>query len=94
MTILRLYAFYKPLHFFGIISVILGLIFCGLFIPVFMTYLDTGLVPNFPTLIVSGFILLTGIISFFNGVLLQSLRHKDRQDFEWKLISINTRKER
>ncbi len=90
MTILRLYAFYKPLHFYGIISGILCIVFCFLFIPVFITYLDIGLVPQFPTLIVSGFVLLTAIISFFSGVILQSLRHKDRQDFEWKLIQIST----
>ena len=87
-TILRLYAFYKPLPFYSFLSGILALIFCGLFIPVFITYLDIGLVPHFPTLIVSGFVLLTAIISFFSGVILQSLRHKDRQDFEWKLIQI------
>lgn len=91
MTILRLFAFYRPLYFYGSISAVLSLIFCVLFIPVFMTYLDTGLVPHFPTMIVSGFVLMTGILSFFVGLILQSLRHKDRQDFEWKLISIGMR---
>ena len=89
MTILRLYSFYKPMRFYNIVSFVLLVIFGILFVPVFATYLETGLVPHFPTLIVSGFVLLTGIISFFVGMILQSLRHKDRQDFEWKLISIS-----
>ncbi len=91
MTILRLYAFYKPIRFFGFVSILCCLISMGLFIPVFMNYLDTGFVPHFPTLMVSGFVLLAGIMCFFSGAILQSQRHKDRQDFEWKLICINNR---
>ena len=91
LTIMRLFAFYKPIRFYGFLSVVFFLIFIGLFSPVLMTYLDTGLVPHFPTLIVSGFVLLTGVISFFVGLILQSLRHKDRQDFEWKLVNIKMR---
>lgn len=50
-----------------------------------MTYIQTGLVPNFPTLIVSGFVALAAIQSFFAGLILTTLVEKDRQDFEFKL---------
>ena len=57
-----------------------------------MTYLKTGLVPNFPTLIVSGFVALAAIQSFFAGLILTTIVEKDRQDFEFKLQMISMEK--
>ena len=50
-----------------------------------MTYAKIGEVPKFPTLIVCCFVLLAAIISFFSGVILQTLRRKEKQDFEINL---------
>lgn len=47
-TIARLYRAYKPVGFFGSIAMVLALIAAGFFIPVMETYIETGLVPNFP----------------------------------------------
>ena len=91
-TIGRLYKNYKPLGFFGMLSALLVLIAAILFIPVFVTYLKTGLVPNFPTLIVSGFVALAAIQSFFAGLILTTIVEKDRQDFEFKLQMISMEK--
>ena len=88
-TIMRLYRNYKPMHFFGAVSVLLFLIALIMFIPVLMIYFRTGLVPNFPTLIVSGFVALAGIISLFTGILLSSIVEKNRQDFEMSLIKVH-----
>lgn len=93
-TIMKLFRNYKPLAFFGFLSGILLLAAALLFIPVLYTYFNTGLVPNFPTLIVSGFIAIAGIISFFSGLLLDTLHEHHRQDFEFKLQAIKqTRKQ-
>ena len=92
--IMRLYRTYKPFGFFGTIALILAIISGVLFIPVFMTYLHTGLVPNFPTLIVSGFVAITAIISFFSGLILQTMTQKNKQDFESQLKYVsNVKKE-
>lgn len=57
-----------------------------IFIPtVWMPYLDTGLVEHYPTLIVCGFIALTGILFFFNGMILDSIKEKERREFEFRL---------
>ena len=45
----------------------------------------TGMVPNFPTLIVSGFIAIAALQSFFAGLILSTIVQKDRQMFEYKL---------
>jgi len=56
-----------------------------LFSPVFITYLKSGLVPRFPTLIASGFIALAALMSFFSGMILDTLAKKNRQEFEAEL---------
>mgnify|MGYP007110274854 CR=1 FL=1 len=93
MTIARLYKNYKPMGFFGFLSAILVVIAAIMFIPVLITYIKTGLVPNFPTLIVSGFIALAAIQSFFAGLILSTLIEKDKQDFEFKLQMFSLQKE-
>lgn len=85
LTIAGLFRNYKPMAFFGAISLILAVLGIGFMIPVLMDYARTGLVDRFPTLIVCGFVLMTAIISFFSGMILQTLAHKNRQDFEMEL---------
>lgn len=84
-TIFRLYKNYKPMSFFGTLGVILLIIMAVMFIPVFIEYTKTGLVPRFPTLIVSGFIGLGGLLSLFTGLILSTLAEKDRQEYEFRL---------
>ena len=91
-TIVRLYRTYKPLGFFGGLALILAIISLILFVPVFVNYLITGIVPKMPTLIVSGFVMLTSIESFFSGLILQTIVQKNKQDFEMQLQRINTEK--
>ena len=81
-TILRLFRDYRPLSFFSFISFILLLLSVVLFIPVFIEYLNTGLVPRYPTLIVSGFIFITAILMFFCGLILEVMVRKHKQIFE------------
>ena len=92
-TILKMYRTYKPMGFFGVISLILALLAIGFVIPVFITYLQTGLVPQFPTLIVCGFTMIASIQSFFAGLQLQTIVHQKRQDFELNLQNVRTLKE-
>ena len=87
-TILRLYVDYKPFQFFGIIAFILAALAVGFFIPVFRDYLHTGLVERFPTLIVCGFSAISGIISLFTGLILSTLKNRERREFEFRLQSI------
>lgn len=87
-TIFRLYRTYRPLKFFGIIAAVLLLLAAAFFIPVFVTYIRTGLVPDFPTLIVCGFAAMAAIQSIFSGLLLQTMYQKNRQDFEMDLYRV------
>lgn len=84
-TIGRLYKNCRPLEFFGLIAAGLAGLSGIMFIPVLYTYLKTGFVPNFPTLIVSGFVALAAIISFFTGLVLSTIIEKEKQEFEFRL---------
>ena len=86
---LQLYKNYKPMHFFGMLAFLLVVVSVILFVPVFLEYLNTGLVPRFPTLIACGFILLAGIQSFFSGMMLEVMAAKDRKDFEYRLNRVH-----
>lgn len=88
-TILRLYRTYRPAQFFGWIAFALALLSLLFFIPVLNVYAHTGMVPNFPTLIVSGFIMVAAILSLFSGVILQTICQKNKQDFEMRLQQIS-----
>lgn len=84
-AMIKFFKTYKPLTFFGILSALLMVIAAVLFVPVFITYLQTGLVDKLPTLITSGFVVIAAIQSFFAGLVLHTIVEKDKQDFEFKL---------
>ena len=88
-TIMRLHRSCKPYSFFGIMAAVLLLLSGTFFVPVLITYFRTGLVPNFPTLIVCGFTALAALLSFFTGLQLQNAVQKNRQDFELHRIAAN-----
>lgn len=84
-TILRLYRTYRPLNFFGLLSFILISISTGFFIPILVDFAKTGTVQKIPTLIVCCFVTLAAIQAFFSGLILQTIGHKNKQDFEIQL---------
>lgn len=91
-TITRLFRNYKPLAFFGVIAGVLALLSILFAAPVFITYLQTGMVPNFPTLIVCGFTMMAAISSLFAGLQLQNSVQKNKQDFEMRLLELEQQK--
>ena len=85
-TIIRLYKNYKPRQFFTLFSFLLGIIALIFFVPVFITYIKTGLVLQMPTLVMCGFVVLAAIQSYFSGLILSTIAQKSKQDFEYKLV--------
>jgi glycosyltransferase involved in cell wall biosynthesis len=92
-TIFSMLRNYRPLRFFGFMSLFMLLLALILFIPVFGEYLATGLVPRIPTLIVSGFLVIAAMISLFSGLILDMIEQKDKRDFEFHIyVAENERK--
>lgn len=86
LTIFNLARSYRPLFFFSALSCLLAIAAAAFFLPVLVTYVQTGLVPRFPTLIVCAFVMLAAIQCFFTGLLLDTIVKKNKQDFEIRLM--------
>ncbi len=89
---MQLYKNYRPLKCFGLISLFFVMLAAILFAPVGLEFLETGMVPRFPTLIVCGFLVMAAIQAFFSGMVLDVQVAKDRRDFEYHLNKIYSEK--
>lgn len=85
-TILRLFKDYKPKQFFNAFALVLLVIAFAFFMPILITYFQSGVVPKMPTLFVCGFVALAAIQAYFSGMILSTLIEKNKQDFEHRLI--------
>lgn len=90
-TIFRLFKNYRPIEFFSIFASVLAALAVVFFVPVFISFLRTGLVQKIPTLVVCGFTAIAALISFFSGVVLDTIKQKNYQDFEINLHRANDR---
>lgn len=91
-TIFRMFKNNRPFAFFGTLALILAVIAVLILLPVFGDYLHTGLVERFPTLIVGGFIMMAALLSFFAGMILDTLGKQSRREFELTLIDSENEK--
>lgn len=87
MTILHLFEEYRPLLFFGLISLVFLAVSLILGIPIFIEFLQTSLVPRFPTLILAGIFLTLSVLTLLCGIILDVVVRKHRQTFELFLLS-------
>lgn len=81
-TIEELVKEYKPRLFFNTCSGIFILLSFILGIPVFVEYFETGLVPKFPSLIVSMISLVIALLLFITGMILEVIAKKHNQQYE------------
>lgn len=72
-TILILMKQEKPLTFFAALGGLLAAVSVALAVPVVRTYLETGLVPRLPTAVLSTGVMLLAFLSFFSGLILETV---------------------
>ena len=85
-TALTLFGEHRPLRFFSIIAAVLLLLALVLVTPVLIEYFQTGLVPRFPTLIVSGFIAMLAMMLWVGGVILEVISRNNWKQNELMLM--------
>jgi glycosyltransferase involved in cell wall biosynthesis len=78
-TILRLYRSERPFSLFTGIGISLAVMSIGLAIPIVVTYLETGLVPRFPTAILSTGLMLLACLSVTCGLILDTVTRGRRE---------------
>ena len=91
-TIATLFKEYRPTLFFNLISLFLLIFACILGFPVILEYFDTGLVPKFPSLIVSCILLVLAILLWITGIILEVINKKYRQTYELLLTELLQKK--
>ncbi|MES9991525.1 MAG: glycosyltransferase family 2 protein [Candidatus Thiodiazotropha sp.] len=72
-TIIKLFAVERPLRFYSLAALFFILSAVALALPLVVTYADTGLVPRFPTAILSTGLTITGVICFITGIILETV---------------------
>lgn len=72
-TIVNLLKQERPLQLFSVIALAFSLLSLALAVPIVGTYLETGLVPRFPTAILSSALMVLAFLSFFSGLILQTV---------------------
>lgn len=88
-TIAILFKEYKPGVFFNTISLLFLVFALILGVPVIIEYIDTGLVPRFPTLIVACIFVVISLLLSTTGIILQVVNKKHKQLFEIILTQTN-----
>jgi glycosyltransferase involved in cell wall biosynthesis len=78
-TILKLYRSEKPLRFFTGIGAFLALVAIGLAIPIFITYLELGIVPRLPTAVLSTGLMIVAMLSISSGLVLDTVTRGRRE---------------
>jgi glycosyltransferase involved in cell wall biosynthesis len=79
LTILALFKDERPLAFFTILFAFLSGMSLVLVWPVFVTFLETGLVPRLPTAVLATGIMLLGFLSLACGFILDTVTHGRRE---------------
>jgi glycosyltransferase involved in cell wall biosynthesis len=83
-TVLKLYRAERPLSLFGAFGIALAIISIGLAIPIFITYVQQGLVPRLPTAVLSTGLMVLAFLSIACGLILDTVTRGRR---EAKLIA-------
>ncbi|PLX36546.1 MAG: glycosyl transferase [Hyphomicrobiales bacterium] len=78
-TIMKMYRALRPFRFYGIGAIVLAMISVFLALPVFDTYLETGLVPRLPTAVLAASIMQLAFLSFMCGIIIESVSNTRRE---------------
>jgi glycosyltransferase involved in cell wall biosynthesis len=78
-SIFQIYRAERPLPFFSAIAIALAAISVGLAIPIFITFVQEGTVPRFPTAILATGLMLAALLAFACGLVLDTVTRGRRE---------------
>lgn len=68
-TIIQLYAYERPLFFYSLIALFFAIVSLAIGTPVITEFIDTGLVPKFPSVVAAASIMIMAMLSIVCGVI-------------------------
>jgi hypothetical protein len=77
----------RPFRFFAAISAVVFLITAVLAAPLVVTYLETGLVPRFPTAILVTGLSIVGLLTLMSGIILETVTRGRREAKRMQYLS-------
>jgi len=78
-TVLKLYRVERPLSLFGAGGIALAIVSIGLAIPIFVTYMQDGLVPRLPTAVLSTGLIVLAFLAITCGLILDTVTRGRRE---------------
>jgi glycosyltransferase involved in cell wall biosynthesis len=78
-TVLKLYRAERPLSLFGALGIALAIMAVGLAIPIFITYVQEGLVPRLPTAVLSTGLIVLASLLIAVGLILDTVTRGRRE---------------
>jgi glycosyltransferase involved in cell wall biosynthesis len=87
-TICKLFISERPLRFFTIIAALLAAVSLALVIPLFLTYLQTGLVPRLPTAVLATGAMLAAMLSLLCGTVMHAVTLGRREAKRLRYLAI------
>lgn len=87
-TIIFMYKEIRPFRFFGAMFVVLAVISLVLMYPVVVTFMETGLVPRYPTTVLATGLMLLGFIMLASGIILDTVSRGRREAKRLRYLSM------
>jgi len=87
-TIIVLVKEERPMQFFTLLALFLGCVSAALMVPIILEFLQTGLVPRFPTLIFATGLVIVGFLSLTCGLVLDTVTRGRREMKRMRYLNI------
>lgn len=88
-TIVRLVIIEKPMLFFGLLGALLMFAAVALAAPIVVEFGHTGLVRRFPTLSLVTAFIISGVLAWGSGLILQAITHTRREIKQFAYLSVH-----
>lgn len=86
--IAMMYRALKPFQFYAAIALFLFVVSLSLGVPIFVTYVETGLVPRIPTAILAASIMQLSFMSLFCGIIIDAISANRREQIRMRYLDL------
>ena len=82
VAIFNLYRFFRPLRYFGVVAILFFLAGIAVGLPVIIEFVETEYIAKVPSAVLASGLMILSIVSFSNGLILDSINRSEQEEFE------------